>query len=63
MRLGRITRHGPLTRNGQPPLPVVMKIVHETGVDILAPGLPAALQRRTAIPALAAIGRLFWRRA
>jgi mannose-6-phosphate isomerase-like protein (cupin superfamily) len=63
MRLGRITNQGPLTRSGQPPLPVVMKIVHETAVDILAPGLPAALQRRLAIPALAAIGRLFWRQA
>lgn len=63
MRLGRITRHGPLTGSGQPPLPVVMKIVHETGVDILAPGLPAAFQRRWVIPALAAIGRLFWREA
>ena len=63
MRLGRITREGPLTRSGQPPLPVVMKIVHETGVDILAPGLPATLQRRTAIPALAAVGRLFWSQA
>jgi hypothetical protein len=40
-----------------------MKLVHETGVDVLAPGLPAALQRRVAIPALAAIGRLFWREA
>jgi hypothetical protein len=38
-----------------------MKIVHDSGVDVLAPGLPAALQRRIAIPALAAIGRLFWK--
>jgi mannose-6-phosphate isomerase-like protein (cupin superfamily) len=61
LRVGRATRSGQLTRRGQPPLPVVMRIVHETGADVLAPGLPAALQRRVAIPALAAIGRLFWR--
>ena len=60
-RVGQATRSGQLTRHGQPPLPLVMKIVHESGVDVLAPGLPAALQRRLAIPALAAIGRLFWR--
>jgi hypothetical protein len=60
-RIGQATRHGQLTRHGQPPLPLVMKIVHESGVDVLAPGLPAWLQRRMAIPALAAIGRLFWR--
>jgi mannose-6-phosphate isomerase-like protein (cupin superfamily) len=63
LRVGRATRRGQLTRRGQPPLPVVMKLVHETGVDVLASGLPAALQRRVAIPALAAIGRLFWREA
>jgi mannose-6-phosphate isomerase-like protein (cupin superfamily) len=63
LRVGRATRRGQLTRHGQPPLPVVMKIVHEAGVDVLAPGLPAALQRRVAIPALAAIGRLFWKEA
>jgi hypothetical protein len=40
-----------------------MRIVHETGADVLAPVLPAAVQRRLAIPALAAIGRLFWRDA
>jgi mannose-6-phosphate isomerase-like protein (cupin superfamily) len=59
--VGRATRRGQLTRHGQPPLPLVMKIVHDSGVDVLAPGLPAALQRRIAIPALAAIGRLFWK--
>jgi uncharacterized protein YjlB len=63
LRVGRATRRGQLTRRGQPPLPVVMKIVRETGVDVLAPGLPAALQRRVAIPALATIGRLFWKEA
>jgi len=63
LRLGRAIRGGRLTRRGQPPLPVVMRIVHETGADVLAPALPAALQRRFAIPALAAIGRLFWREA
>jgi mannose-6-phosphate isomerase-like protein (cupin superfamily) len=62
-RVGEVTRRGQLTRHGQPPLPVVMRVVHETGADVLAPGLPAALQRRVAIPALAAIGRLFWRAA
>ena len=61
IRVGEATRRGQLTRNGQPPLPVVMRIVHETGADVLAPALPAALQRRVAIPALAAIGRLFWK--
>ena len=63
LRLGRATRGGQLTRRGQPPLPVVMRIVHETGADVLAPALPAWLQRRVAIPTLAAIGRLFWREA
>ncbi|WP_327097529.1 cupin domain-containing protein [Nocardia vinacea] len=63
LRVGRLTRSGQLTRRGQPPLPVLMKIVHETGVDVLALGLPAGLQRRLAIPALAAIGRLFWKKA
>lgn len=63
IRVGRVTRAGQLTRRGQPPLPVVMRIVHETGADVLAPGLPAGLQRRLAIPALAAIGRLLWRDA
>ena len=62
-RVGRATRSGHLTRRGQPPLPVVMRIVHETGADVLAPFLPAVLQRRLAIPVLAAIGRLFWRDA
>lgn len=61
MRLGRATRSGQLTRKGQPPLPVVMRIVHETGADVLAPILPASLQRHVAIPALAAIGHFFWR--
>lgn len=61
LRVGRSTRAGQLTRHGQPPLPVVMRIVQETGVDVLAPFLPAALQRWLAIPLLAAIGRLFWR--
>ena len=61
LRLGLITRRGRLNRRGQPPLPVVMKIVHESGADVLAPGLPAGLQRRLVIPALAAIGRLFWK--
>jgi mannose-6-phosphate isomerase-like protein (cupin superfamily) len=61
LRLGLTTRRGQLTRRGQPPLPVVMKIVHSSGADVLAPGLPAWLQRRAAIPALAAIGRLFWK--
>lgn len=61
IRIGQATRRGVLTGRGQPPLPVVMRIVHETGADVLAPGLPAVLQRRLAIPALAAIGRLFWR--
>jgi mannose-6-phosphate isomerase-like protein (cupin superfamily) len=63
LRVGGATRSGQLTRRGQPPLPVVMRIVHETGTDVLAPLLPAALQRRLAIPALATIGRLFWRDA
>jgi len=63
VRVGEATRAGQLTRNGQPPLPVVMRIVHETGADVLAPALPAALQRRVAIPALAAIGRRFWKEA
>jgi mannose-6-phosphate isomerase-like protein (cupin superfamily) len=63
IRLGRATRQGQLTGRGQPPLPVVMRIVHETGADVLAPALPAVLQRHVAIPALAAIGRLFWREA
>jgi len=63
LRVGRATRSGQLTRSGQPPLPVVMRIVHETGADVLAPALPAALQRRLAIPALAALGRLLWRDA
>jgi len=63
LRIGRATRSGQLTRSGQPPLPLVMRIVHETGADVLAPALPAALQRRVAIPALAALGRLFWRDA
>lgn len=61
LRIGQATRRGQLTRSGQPPLPVVMRIVHETGADVLAPALPAALQRRVAIPALAALGRLFWK--
>jgi mannose-6-phosphate isomerase-like protein (cupin superfamily) len=60
-RVGDATHLGVLTRHGQPPLPVVMRIVHETGADVLAPVLPAALQRWFAIPALAALGRLFWR--
>ena len=60
LRLGLLTRGGRLTRHGQPPLPMVMRIVSQTGADVLAPGLPAGLQRRVAIPALAAIGRL-WR--
>lgn len=63
VRLGQATRAGQLNRRGQPPLPVVMRIVHETGADVLAPVLPAALQRRLAIPALAAIGRMLWRDA
>lgn len=63
IRIGQATRNGVLTGRGQPPLPVVMRIVHETGADVLAPGLPAVLQRRLAIPALAAIGRRFWREA
>jgi mannose-6-phosphate isomerase-like protein (cupin superfamily) len=63
IRVGRATREGRLTRRGQPPLPVVMAIVDATGADILAPGLPAWLQRRVVIPAMAAIGRLFWREA
>lgn len=63
LAIGAATRSGHLTRRGQPPLPLVMRIVHETGADVLAPVLPAALQRRVAIPALAAIGRIFWRDA
>jgi mannose-6-phosphate isomerase-like protein (cupin superfamily) len=63
IRVGRATQQGQLTGRGQPPLPVVMRIVHETGADVLAPALPAVLQRHVAIPALAAIGRLFWREA
>lgn len=61
LRLAAATRRGQLTRNGQPPLPVVMRIVHESGADVLAPVLPAALQRHLAIPALAALGRLLWK--
>jgi len=63
IRVGEATRRGVLTRHGQPPLPVLMKIVHESGADVLAPFLPAVVQRRLAIPALAAIGRRFWREA
>lgn len=63
IRVGGATASGQLTGRGQPPLPVVMRIVHETGTDVLAPLLPAGLQRRIAIPALAAIGRLLWREA
>lgn len=63
LRVGRATHGGHTNRRGQPPLPVVMRIVHETGADVLAPGLPAWLQRRIAIPVLAAVGRLFWRDA
>lgn len=61
--LGTATRNGRLTRRGQPPLPVVMEIVHRSGADVLAPGVPGSLQRRVAIPALAAIGRTFWKEA
>ncbi|MFC5731478.1 MULTISPECIES: cupin domain-containing protein [Nocardioides] len=60
VRIGKATLSGQLTRKGQPPLPVVMRIVHESGADVLAPLLPAALQRRWAIPALASVGRLIW---
>nr|WP_271209298.1 cupin domain-containing protein [Rhodococcus wratislaviensis]GLK33802.1 hypothetical protein GCM10017611_06450 [Rhodococcus wratislaviensis] len=63
LRVGRLTQSRQITRRGQPPLPVLMRIVQETGVDVLAPGLPAGLQRQLAIPALAAIGRLFWKEA
>ena len=63
IRVGRATRQGRLTRRGQPPLPVVMAIVHATGADVLAPLLPVWLQRWVTIPALAAIGRLLWRQA
>lgn len=63
LRVGAATCKAQLTRRGQPPLPVVMRIVHETGADVLAPGLPAWVQRRLAIPALAAVGRTFWRDA
>ena len=52
IRLGRATRSGQLSGRGQPPLPVVMRIVHESGADVFAPGIPAAL---------AAVGRLLWR--
>lgn len=63
IRVGQATRLGQLTRHGQPPLPVVMRIVHESGADVLAPVLPSALQRWLVIPTLAAIGRLIWRKA
>lgn len=61
MRLGAVTRSGKLNRHGQPPLPVVMRIVHEAGADVLAPGVPARVQRRAVIPGLAAVGRTLWR--
>lgn len=60
LRLGRLTREGPLTRRGQPPLPVVMDVVHETGADVLAAGLPTRLQRHVTTPMLAAVGRRVW---
>jgi mannose-6-phosphate isomerase-like protein (cupin superfamily) len=60
LRLGRLTREGPLTRRGQPPLAVVMDLVQQSGADVLAAGLPAALQRRVTTPILAAIGRSVW---
>jgi mannose-6-phosphate isomerase-like protein (cupin superfamily) len=63
IKVGQATRQGRLTRRGQPPLPVVMAIVHATGADVLAPLLPAWLQRWVVVPALAMIGRLFWREA
>ncbi len=57
LHLGRATRAGRLTRRGQPPLPAVMAAVHASGADVLAAGLPAALQQRVTTPALAALGR------
>jgi mannose-6-phosphate isomerase-like protein (cupin superfamily) len=60
LRLGRLTREGLLTRRGQPPLAVVMDIVHQTGADVLAAGLPTLLQRHVTTPMLAAVGRRVW---
>lgn len=60
LRLGRLTREGPLTRRGQPPLPVVMDVVRQSGADVFAAGLPAWLQRYMTTPVLAAVGRTLW---
>ena len=60
LQLGRLTREGPLTRRGQPPLAVVMDAVNQTGADILAAGLPTRLQRSLTTPMFAAVGRRVW---
>jgi mannose-6-phosphate isomerase-like protein (cupin superfamily) len=60
LRLGELTRQGPLTRRGQPPLAVLMNVVRQSGADVLAAGLPAWLQRYVTTPTLAAVGRGFW---
>jgi mannose-6-phosphate isomerase-like protein (cupin superfamily) len=60
LRLGRLTREGTLTRRGQPPLAVVMDLIHQTGADVLAAGLPAVVQRTMTTPMLAAVGRRVW---
>src|SRR5581483_11896998 len=43
LELGRVTRSGPLNRHGQPPLPVVMNLVQQSGADVFAAALPTAL--------------------
>lgn len=60
LRLGQLTREGPLTRRGQPPLAVVMNVVRQSGADVLAAGLPTWLQRYVTTPILAAVGRTIW---
>jgi len=60
LRLGQLTREGPLTRRGQPPLAVVMDAVRGSGADVFAAGLPTGLQRHVTTPMLAALGRGLW---
>lgn len=55
--LAEMTARGNLDRFGQPPLPTLMRLVHDAGADVHAAGLPTALQKKVTTPALAALGR------
>lgn len=52
LRLGGAIQAGRVNRQGQMPLIALMDAVHRSGADVLAAGLPSALQQGVTTPAL-----------